>query len=104
MTYGVNRDSHIASSLSAIWGLDLEHQSGGYADDYNIIKNTLDPLKRTAWTDKYTAIVFNERSEIHHLSKRPHLDPWLFYVGAMETKQKPTSRTSKQKPPKNWTA
>ena len=40
MTYD-NRDSHITSSLSATWGVDLQHQSGGYADDTALSRTLL---------------------------------------------------------------
>lgn len=41
MTYDINKKSQVASSLSDIWGVDLEQQSGSYMRKITMLSITL---------------------------------------------------------------
>lgn len=53
--------SNILKGLAQIWNVDTTI-TGSYSDDYDKINNNYSSCHRTAWTDKYTAVLFDEQS------------------------------------------
>ena len=54
--------------------------TGSYSDDYDKINNTYSSCHRTAWTDKYTAVLFDEQTPTEFQWKQPIPDYVRWYV------------------------
>ena len=78
MVYKLNEDSKILSELARIWDVDPAF-TGSYAHDYEILNNHL-TSRRTAWTDKYTTVVYDEESPIEFEWKQPIPDFVRWYL------------------------
>ncbi len=77
LSYRINRN-HILEELHVVWGIQLCFE-GNYADDYQLINNTLTKA-RTSWTDKYTTVLYTpSRVEITRAELQPVPDylRWL---------------------------
>ena len=78
MVYKLNEDSKILSDLARIWDVDPAF-TGSYAHDYEILNNHL-TSRRTAWSDKYTTVVYDEVSPIEFEWKQPIPDFIRWYL------------------------
>ena len=79
MQYQLNKDSNILKDLAQIWNVDTTI-TGSYSDDYDKINNTYSSCHRTAWTDKYTAVLFDEQTPTEFQWKQPIPDYVRWYV------------------------
>lgn len=79
MQYQLNKDSNIVKDLSQVWNVDTTIIES-YSDDYDIINNNYSSCHRTAWTDKYTTVLFDEQAPSESQWKQPIPDYIHWYL------------------------
>ena len=71
--------SYILKELNEVWNFDMT-MSGSYSDDYEIVNNKYSTSHRTTWTDKYTAVLFDEETPSEFECKQPIPDYVRWYL------------------------
>ena len=79
MQYQLNKDSNILKDLAQVWNVHTTI-TGSYSDDYDIINNNYASFHRTAWTDKYTTVIFDEQTPTEFQWKQPIPDYVRWYL------------------------
>ncbi|KAJ7394611.1 hypothetical protein OS493_000429 [Desmophyllum pertusum] len=79
MEYELNKGSIILNDLAKIWDVDTK-MTGSYAEDYEILNNKYSSLHRTAWSDKYTTVVYDEESPPEFIWNQPLPDYVRWYL------------------------
>lgn len=79
MQYQLNRDSNILKDLAQVWNVDTT-MTRSYSDDYDMINNNFSSCHRTAWTDKYTTVLFDEQTPTEFQWKQPIPDYVRWYL------------------------
>lgn len=77
--YFPNVNSKIFQELVDCWGID-EDFTGIYSDDYNALCENYGGKNKTAWTDKYTTVIFNENSLAENIWEQPLPDYIRWYM------------------------
>ena len=73
MPYCLNKDSNTLNDLAQVWNVD-KTISRSYLDDYDIINNRYSSCHQTAWTDKYTTVLFDKQTPTEFQWKQPVAD------------------------------
>ena len=75
----LNKTSNILKELNRVWNVDIS-MTGSYAEDYDIIKNNHATNHQTAWTDKYTTVIFDEETALEFEWRQPIPDYVHWYL------------------------
>ena len=73
MQYQLNKDSNLLKGPGSSLECGHDHYRS-YSDDYNIINNNYSSCHRTAWTDKYTTVLFDKQTPTEFQWKQPMPD------------------------------